>query len=287
MKNYKTQQAYLDFQKNASDRLKNVVTSFESGDKAAVDTLEASINLSNRKLEVEKAKIHYIKSKLELSNYMWLENNIPLELKANMIPDDKTLFNINTVLEDSLEKPSDSILNNHNKIQALNFKRESLVVDRNLKRNNLLPKIDAQYNFISEKVDTDYISTDDYKAGVQFSFPLFLRKERGDLKLAKAKLQDMDFEIAAQKVALTNKMDATYSEIASYATQQELLNGLVTDYGKLVNAEERKFLLGEGSIFLINYREVKLIEAKIKQIETENKFLNAKATMHRMLSNIQ
>ena len=286
LKNYQTYEAYIDFRKNALDRLDNVKTSFEAGEKPAIDTLEASINLNNRKLDVEKARIGYIKAKLKLSNYLWLADNIPLELQENIIPDVNTLQSADAVLKSSLTQPSDSITNQHAKIQALNFKKESLLVDRNLKRNNLLPKVDAQYNFLSEEVNTEYLTTDNYKGGLQVSIPLFLRKERGDLKLAQAKLQDMDFEISAQKVAINNKIEATYNEIESYTNQQLLLNGLVNDYERLVNAEERKFLLGEGSIFLINYREVKLIEAKIKQIETENKFLNAKASMHRMLSNI-
>ena len=211
---------------------------------------------------------------------------MPLELKANIVPDTNTLLSVNNVLENSLAKPSDSIINQHNKIQSLNYKRKSIIVDRNLKLNNLLPKVDAQFNLLSEKLDSDYIDTNNYKGGLQVSIPLFLRKERGDLKLAKAKLQDIDFTINAQKVALKNKIDAVYNEIESYNNQQNILNTLVLDYNKLVNAEERKFLLGEGSIFLINYREVKLIEAKIKQIDTQNKYLNAKASAHRILSNI-
>ena len=40
----------------------------------AIDTLEAGITVNNRKLNLERANIKYIKSTLELSNFLWLEN---------------------------------------------------------------------------------------------------------------------------------------------------------------------------------------------------------------------
>ncbi len=286
LKNYKEQLAYIDFLENAKFRLDNVKKSFEAGDKPAIDTLEAHINYKNRELDIEKSNIFYTKAKLELANYLWLENNLPLELKEEIIPDINTLQSAEATLKSSLTQVNDSIVNSHSKIRALNLKKESLVVDRNLKRNNLLPKVDVQYNFLAERVNLGGLNTDEYKSGFQISVPLFLRKERGDLKIAKTKLQDIDFEISAQRVTLNNKMEAVSNEIDSYAKQQGILNNLVTDYERMVNAEERKFFLGEGSIFLINYREVKLIETKIKQISTENKYLNAKAAMHRILNNI-
>lgn len=286
LKNYQIQLAYTDFLKNADDRLNNVKRSFEAGDKPAIDTLEASINLKNRMLDLEKSRIYYVKSKLELSNYLWLENNIPLELKTEINPDVTTLLNVDAVLESSLGAISGDRIEQHSKIQSLNFKKESLKVDRNLKRNNLLPKVDAQYNFLTQKRALNSLSVDNFKGGLQVKIPLFLRKERGDLKLANIKLQDIDFSIESQKVAISNKIDATLNEIESYNTQQELLNNLVNDYGKLVQAEERKFILGEGSIFLINYREVKLIESKMKLIETQNKFLKSKASLNRIVNNM-
>ena len=68
------------------------------------------------------------------------------------------------------------------------FKIEGLKVEKRLKANKLLPQIDLQYNFLTETPEVvRSFSTADYKGGVMFRFPLFLRKERGDLKLAKLK----------------------------------------------------------------------------------------------------
>ncbi|WP_083629386.1 TolC family protein [Tenacibaculum agarivorans] len=286
LKNYQTQIVYEDFLKNANNRLNIVKKSYFAGDKPAVDTLEASINLKNRKLDLEKAKLSYIKSKLKLANYLWLSDNIPLELETSVIPDVNTFKNIDGAL--NIETNTlDSINNdNHLKIKSLEYEKQSLIVNKRLKMNNLLPKIDVEYNFLTPKFnELTNFNTNNYKGGINFYIPLFLRKERSELKLAKLQLQDIEFVISANKVDLNNKMKTIDNEISSTLRQNETLEELVNDYKNLVKAEERKFILGEGSLFLINYREVKLIETQLKLIDTNNKFLKSKASLYRMLSN--
>lgn len=250
------------------------------GDKPAIDTLEAGINLNNRKLNLEKARIKLVKASLELSNFLWLNDNTPVELQDNIIPDVATLNNVDTTFNIALFNNADFDIENHPKIKSLEFKIKSLNIDRKLKMNNLLPKLDVQYNFLTQTPrQGNSFNVDNFKAGINFKLPLFLRKERGDLKLAKIKLQDAKFENEATKVTIKNKVNATQQEIASFQIQNNYITSIVDDYGVLLKAEERKFFLGESSLFLVNYREVKLIETKIKAIELENKFFTSKADL--------
>jgi len=287
LKNYQVKLSYIDFLKNATSRLSIVKKSFIEGDKAAIDTLEASINLNARKLDLEKSNIKYLKSKLALSNYLWLENNIPLELKEVIIPNINTLESINY----TLNLPKDTIIsdvNNHSKIRSLAIKKDNLTIDKKLKLNNLLPKVDINYNFLSSYIEQipDFKPVD-YKAGLYVYIPLFLRKERADYKLSKLKLQDIDFSISASKINLSNKIKGVFNEIESYEKQFQILKNLVSDYERMVFAEERKFILGEGSLFLINYREVKLIETRLKLLDTQNNLLKSKASLYNFNTNLQ
>jgi hypothetical protein len=59
---------------------------------------------------------------------------------------------------------------------------------------------------------------------------------------------------------------------------------MVDNYTALLSAEERKFGFGESSLFLINTRESKLIDAKLKQNEVENKYFTAKAKLFKSLA---
>jgi outer membrane protein TolC len=288
LKGYQEKLVFEGYLVNAENRLNIVRKSYLAGDKPAVDTLEASINLKNRKLDLEKASIKYIKSKLELSNYLWLEDNLPLELEQNIIPDANTINTIDIVLNSSvLNIDNDDFIQNHPKIKELQFKQESLLIEKRLKLNNLLPKIDLEYNFLS----TDYeninsFNTANYKSGLNISLPLFLRKERGDLALAKIKLKDIAFDISATEVSLKNKVNGTIQEIDSYRKQYQILKNLVIDYKQLVTSEERKFSLGEGSLFLINYREVKLIETELKRIDAEFNIFMSKSNLSRVINNL-
>ena len=172
----------------------------------------------------------------------------------------------------------------HPKLRSLDAKIDGLTVDRALKRNKLLPKLDLQYNFLSQEYDQfSSFNTANYKAFVNFSIPIFLRKERGDVKLANLKLNDVTFERAATSLALQNKIDATQAEIISLEKQTELIDGIVDDYIALVNAEERKFSLGESSLFLINSREQKLIDSQLKENEIRVKNILANAGLYNAL----
>ncbi|KAG1651645.1 hypothetical protein GQR58_026863 [Nymphon striatum] len=87
--------------------------------------------------------------------------------------------------------------------------------------------------------------------------PLFLRKERGDLKLAKFKLRDAKFDLDNAEIELKNKIVALYRELESFETQNVLIDDIV---------------------------ESKLIDAELKQIEVENKFYATKAKLFNSLA---
>jgi len=161
---------------------------------------------------------------------------------------------------------------------------ESLKVDRRLKSNKLLPKLDVQYNFLASDYEEQYLfNTSNYKAFVNFSMPIFLRKERGDVKLAKLKLQDINYEITSSSLAIRNKITAVKTEIISLNDQQNIVQNIVQDYTVLLNGEERKFFLGESSLFLINSREQSLITSQLKENEITVKRLSAMAKLFNVL----
>ncbi len=285
LKAFGEKEIYTNFLDNAKIRFEGIKKSALAGDIAAIDTVEAKIAFQNRALSLEQAKVKLMKKSLELSNFLWLEGNIPVELQSNVVPDSNIEENIDTTLE-IMGKPLDSfVLENHPKLRSLNYKIEGLEVDRKLKANKLLPKIDLEYNFLTETPETtESFNTAEYKTGITFRFPLFLRKERGDLKLAKYKVQDAQFEFETTQLQIRNKVMAIYVELESFVNQNQLIESIVNDYQSLLVAEERKFSFGESSLFLINSRERSLIDSKLKEIEVQNKFFKAKANLFNSLA---
>ena len=274
---------YKEFLENAQIRYDGVIKSIEFGDKPAIDSVEAGITIRTRALNLENAKLKLLKAKLELSNFLWTEDNVPLELENQLFPQQnlKATF-LETLNLLNLENIS---LENHPKINALLTKIDMLKVDKKLKANSLLPKIDLSYNYLSEPSAFDNYRFEDYKIGVNFYFPLFLRKERAELKLAKLKIQDSEFGLDFETQSLNNKINAQQQEINSFTKQMAINNQLVSNFTQMLEAEDRLFEMGESSLFIINTRENSLVSAKLSEIALENSYLASSLELFRVLAN--
>ena len=284
LKAFREYQVNDEFLENAQIRFLAIKASVDKGDKAAIDSVEAAITINTRKLSVEKSQLKLNKASLKLSNFLWLDSNLPLELKNSVVPDVYTLDRVNQVLGLDQVLDTNSLLQEHPKMLALGFKYKQLEVDKKLKLNKLLPVFNLEYNFLSQQTAPNTFNTSDYKSGVYFKMPLFLRKERGDFNLAKLKLQDMTYEIASTRLTLSNKIKAMQQELSSLERQQLLVKNVVNSYDQMLKAEERKLELGDSSLFLINSRENSLMDAQLKAVDLEFQFLEAKANMFNNLA---
>jgi outer membrane protein TolC len=283
-RNYDEVKLYENYLKNAQIRFEGVAKLIEQGDKPAIDSVEAGITVRNRKLNLEDSNLKLTKSRLALSNFVWTINNIPLELSETIIPERNLKNTIQTTLnQNGLEQFQ---VANHPKIKAWNTKIDMLEIDRKLKSNSLLPKIDVSYNYLSEP---DYFSNyrfQDYKLGLNFSMPLFLRKERAGVKLAQLKIQDSQFSREFETLQLQNKVKAQEQEISSLKKQLEFTTRLVTDFDTMLKAEDRLFEIGESSLFVINSRENSLVSAQINNIAVENRLFGAIIGMFQSMGSV-
>lgn len=281
---YNEVKLYEDYLVFAKVRYKGVKKLIELGDKPAIDSIEAGIIVRNRELNIEDSKLKLVKARLELSNFLWIEN-VPVELNEKIIPEnelEKSIqeeFKLTSFLDTTVE------LEQHPKIQALQNKIEILTIEKKLKANMLLPKVNAGYYYLSEPSYIDNYRFEDYKIGLNFSFPIFLRKERGALKMSKLKLQDSQLDLDLERVQLKNKINAQQAEIVSMVKQIMIINALVNDYTKMLESEERLFSLGESSIFLLNSRENNVVSSKLSEINLETRYLISNADLFKLIAN--
>ncbi len=276
---------YREFLENAQRRYQGIVRSAQAGDLASIDTVEAGIALRNRELGLEQARIGMLKAALEVSNFLWLDGNVPLEIREGVRPETDPERSVQRTLGLRDWVPDSLDLMAHPKMRSLENKIRSLEVDRRLKANQLLPQISLEYNFLTETPrELRTYTTQDYKGGLTFRMPLFLRKERGALKLARVKVEEAGLERLNAQLSLRNKVLALYSETESLGRQFFLGETIAGDYQRLLDAEERKFGFGESSLFLVNTRESRLIDARLKVNELQNKRLETQAKLFRMLA---
>jgi outer membrane protein TolC len=284
-RNYNEVKLYEQYNTNAQIRFKGIKELINQGDKPAIDSIEAGIIVKNRMLSLEDSQLKLNKAKLELSNFIWLENSIPVELSDSLFPEEKLDVTIRETLKTNDLLSADFSIINHPKINALERKIDMLTVEKELKANMLLPKIDVGYSYLSEPSYIQDRNFNDYKVGMNFNFPLFLRKERGSLKIAKFKIQETEFALSLEKVQLSNKINAQKIEIESLIKQRNLINGLVNDNNAMLLSEERLFTFGESSLFLINTRENNLVTAQLASILLENRFLISNSELFKIMAN--
>ncbi len=256
-------------------RLKNVKRSYAAGAKPAIDTLEVIIQLQNRQYKLNQAILDQREMDLKLSTYMWNEKQEPLELDSNLIAPvlyeadmNATLPLENKVLSDTFD------VEQHPMIQSYDYKIKALDYYRKYKAEGLKPKLTVNYNFLTEPVGNQFLnnmSTQNYKWGLEFKFPIFMRKSVAEFKQSKLKLQSVEYDRILKQRNLENKVAFYKAKVNTLEEQERLMSTNSKNYERLVAAEKRKFGIGESSVFLVNYREIKLIEAYLKLVKIRTK----------------
>ena len=286
-RNYNEYKLYETFLKNAEVRFNGIKELIFAGDRPTIDSIEAGILVKSRQLSLEQSHLKLLKSKLELSNFLWFENNLPLELQDGITPETELEKKVENTLRTNGLLLSDIDFQNHPKIRSLQNKVSILEVEKRLKGDLLKPTINLNYNYLSEPEFVRDFNTVNYKYGVNFNLPLFLRKERGNFKIAKLKLQDAELDLQFENQVLKNKIDYQLEEINSLKSQIGITDELVENFQTMLNAEERMFFFGESSLFLINTRENSLLSVSLQQIDIQMKFCISNADLFKLIANPQ
>ncbi|MEM8887679.1 MAG: TolC family protein, partial [Bacteroidota bacterium] len=189
-KAYHVLEVYRDAQRLAEVRLRAVQQGAELGDRAFIDTLEAEIQVQNRQLSAQEALLELENARALLELFLWRDGIIPLELTTGTIP--VANEDVDARLPDQrFRQQIDSLAYLHPNLAQSRFKLEQLGIEQRLKREQLKPKLDLKYNFLTEPVGNNWLSnfnTNNYAWGFSFSVPLFLRKERAAINLNRLKM---------------------------------------------------------------------------------------------------
>ena len=247
--------------KLAEERFEMVKESYIQGDFPAIDTVEAYTQVMDRTYRLQSAQIQFFKSTQYLNTFLWDENNEPVDLMESVYPENV----LDQMLFDYDKESMREYIFRHPQLLLTDYDIESLEIDRRYKSNMLLPVLKVNYNFLVEKLDDFQLSPfleNNYKLGVTFSTPILLRRERGDLGLAKAKINFKTYERDLKLLKLTAKLDAEIYNFETVEQQLGIYTNNVNGLQKLLRGEMMRFEVGESSLFLVNAREVSLISAQ-------------------------
>ncbi|MBT9392862.1 TolC family protein [Hymenobacter sp. NST-14] len=259
------------------------------GDLAAIDSVEALGELQKRAAELRQAQVEFRNSSLLLSTYLWNEQQQPLDLPEDTRPQrlpGPTAWR--SLPADSVAELTDLAQRLHPELQKSRAKLNQLTVENRLLRNKLLPKLTLDYNLLqagqpfnpekAASLSSSYLANN-YKLGVSFAYPLLLRQERAKLQINRVKqqttvldLQQDARDIEAGVLTAANNWEALREQLI--LQEQVVENAL-----RLRNGEQTRFENGESSVFLVNSRESKLLEARQKLAELQAKYAQTQATL--------
>ncbi len=263
----------------SSERLRLVKLAYQAGDRSSIDTVEAQTQVESFAAMRSDAaqKINY--TGLELSNYLWQENDSAYLLPKNYLPD--TLQFVRSFQEQGLNDLLGRSVNENPGLKSYEFKLNSLEVEKKLKFQSILPTVNVKANLLNEgynviKGVNGAFLENNYKWGLDVKLPLFLREGRGDYNKAKLKIQETNLEFNAKKWETENKIRNYYNEANLLQQQISNVQAAYNGYNALFRAENLKFQNGESTLFLVNARENKLIETAEKLVNLRIKYFKAK-----------
>lgn len=260
-------------------RYAGVKRSFEGGDRPAIDTVEAMLQIQNWEIKKNELGFEEYKARMQLSNHLWTSDTQPLEIQDNLMP--CHFSKIVTPQPISIQELNQQLntTNLNPKIISYDLKLEALEIEKRSRKDLLKPQFTIDYNFLSNANQWNtidpYLQTENNKWGITMRYAIPSRRQRADLRLSQFALDLTKLKQEQTQLEISNKLKTYFQEQLVAYNQNLLLSKTVNNYQRLLNGERSKFNNGESSLFLINAREARLIEAKIKQIDFETQYRKA------------
>jgi outer membrane protein TolC len=239
------------------------------GEASVVDTVQARITWQQRVIEQQEAFLSFKNSGLSLSTMLWDSLGNPLDLDLTWMP--VLTMDAWAFASADLKALIDQARSNHPELKKIEVKIDQLETEKRLAVENLKPRLNLNYYAINQPLGPDgefsYAFNDNYKFGLDFSFPIFLRKERAKLAIARLKISNTQWERTLTERQIINHLEATYNRLTNLRSILASQAQMVVGYERLLEAELMNLEQGESDLFKLNLQLEKLIEAQSKWIK--------------------
>ncbi len=259
-------------------RFELIKISFRQGDKPALDTTEALTQLQSFQYQKQAALLQLQNAALELSVFLWQQDaqsySLPPGVKPanNWVTEDVNTFSI-PVLDELLIQARMT----HPDLQQYALKLDALAIEKRLKFNELLPKLDFKYNQLGKgynllNAKSGPLFNNNFQYGIGFAIPLRLSQGRGEYRKAKLKITEARLDQQMKAVLVENKIKSYYNELVALRSQVGILEKVYQNFVTIQKGEELKFFNGESSLFMVNSRENKALDGLQKLVKGKSDY---------------
>ncbi|MBC7743517.1 MAG: TolC family protein [Flavobacterium sp.] len=275
---YQVNKILIDAVSVNQKRVELVKTAFRLGERPAIDTTEALTQLQNIELLKSQASLDFQNAGLDLSVFLWTAATQPYILSARVVPEDDLPFlNIASGIVPELSSLLESARRNHPELLFYTYKLDALNIDKRLKFQELLPKLNFRYNQLSKGYNIwenspEPFFENNFQYGLSMGIPLRLSEGRGEYKKSKLKIIETQLQLTQKQLAVETKIKNYFNQLLTLKNQVVLQEKAYKNYASLLRGEEIRFMAGESSLFFINARENKALEALQKLQELKTKY---------------
>jgi len=266
----------------AAEIFRRVNVNYKFGEAAQIDTIQAKITWQQRLIEQQEAFLNYQNTGIRLSTFLWDSLSNPIQLSIRWAPVLQAEPWMMT--SGALEELSHQAKANHPDLQKLNVKMKQLEVERKLNAEYLKPKLNLNYYLLNQPFDPEgnssFNPSENYKLGIDFSFPVFLRKERAKLAQTKIKLTTTQLDLTLTEREILNELNSSYNQLVNLQVIINQQHDMMLGYERLLNAEFLNLEQGESDLFKINIQQEKLIQSQTKWLKLLADFEKQKAFLY-------
>lgn len=242
------------------------------GARARIALTENEQNLLRRRSLLEDAKRNFLVAANSLAFYLRGADGQMVIPTREMLPDLDKLKAIDPV-ETLAARPISEVVQNRPELQTFKLALERATNRVELRRNDLLPKLDA-----SVELSRDFgqigpggpgFDSTDTVVGLTFTVPLQRREARGRVQRAEAELRETELRQRRITDQITTDISNILDNLSAALRIADLADAEVKQATTMVQAERTRFRLGAGDFFLVNLREEAAANAQVSAIRAD------------------
>lgn len=242
----------------AEFRLRAVRGRFQNGEAAAIDTLEARLEVNRREGQrVEAEQVAYTAT-LFLQAYLWDDRGLPVDLEPGARPALAGLTPaVSTARVETWLAAAERV---HPELQKIAARIRQIEAQRRFLGQQFIPFAALDVAALADADKTDAITDagawgDNYKFGATFRSPVLYLRERGRFSQQSQRLDQQRTLEAQLRRDIRNGILVGVNDVTALDTLVALQRTVVDQARGMLVGEQRRFQNGESTLLIVNLRE--------------------------------
>lgn len=263
----------------AQQRRDFIVQEMRAGDAAAMDSVEVELSVAAREGKVAAARRKADEARIQLAVFLWRDDGAPAAFRFAPPPLSAATARPGGdgpegVLPDSASALV-TALDRRPELRDVAVKQRQVRIEQRLARQRLRPDLKVETQVVS--YDSRPSALDDVKVGFKIEQPLFFRSGRSAVERAEIETQALRLKRDLVERKVRADVDAARVALRESQRRVEAAARRAALARRLQQAEQRRFELGESTLFLVNQREQAFAEAQEENVAAQVALLQAAA----------